>query len=439
MPWPEETWWKVYQDPQLDALVNKAVSGNPTLHMAQARVALSRAYAESMHAAMLPNVGADTSIVRERFTELQFIPPPWAGHSDWNNKATASLAYDLDLWGRKESIWRSAINETSATAAELQQVKLSLVTAIVRSYVQLSKEFALRDIAEERLALNQLRVSIARRGLAAGIGTEMTVTEAEIPLPMVRAQIEAVNEHIALLRNELAALSGQGPGAGDNIFRPAMVLDAAIGLPDELPANLIGRRPDVQAYRWKIEAASQQIESAKAEFYPNINLLAFVGLQAIGFSQLISSAAGIGGVGPAISLPIFDGGRRRGNLSVKTASYDIAVENYNAALVNALQDVSDQLVILQSNTRQRNEVESALVLARKSCTLAQASYGAGLDNYQHVLDVQTALLAQKEVMAQLQSVRLDAYAGLMRALGGGTADSGAVAAFPAKVVSGKRK
>jgi NodT family efflux transporter outer membrane factor (OMF) lipoprotein len=293
----------------------------------------------------------------------------------------------------------------------------------VRSYTQLALEFTLHDIAEEHLAQVKQRVSIAHRSLAAGIGTELEVSEAETPLPMARAQLAAIDARIGVLRNQLAALSGQGPGAGDSIARPAMSLDASIGLPDQLPANLIGRRPDVLAYRWRVEAAQQNIDGAKAAFYPNINLLAFIGFQALGFGQFISNAASIAGVGPAFSLPIFDGGRRRGNLSTKTASYDIAVENYNAVLVRALQDVSDQLVVLQSNAKQRAEAEQALASANKVHELATTSYRAGLSNYQQVLDTHGIVLRQQEVIAQLQAVRLDAYAGLMRALGGGTMDA----------------
>ncbi len=418
--WPKEDWWKIYHDPQLDSLIAKAVEGSPTLNAAKARVALTQAIADSMHAETLPNISGNVSVTRERFTELQFIPPPWGGHTDWNNKAAISLAYDLDLWGRQESIWHGTLDETKAAAAEMQQVKLGLESAIIRSYVQLAMEFELRDIAEEHQTQLKERVAIARRALAAGIATQMEVIETETPLPTAHAHIEAINTRIDLLRHQLAALSGQGPGAGETIQRPSLSLDNLVGLPDQLPANLIGRRPDVLAYRWHVEAASHNIEGAKAAFYPNINLLAFVGFQALGFNQLLSSAAGIAGIGPAISLPIFDGGRRRGNLSAKTASYDIAVENYNESVIRALQDVSDQLVILQSNIKQRKDATLALATAHKAHTLAEKSYHAGLTNYQHVLETHAIVLRQQEISTQLEAIWLDGYANLMRALGGGT-------------------
>ena len=428
--WPAVDWWKAYHDEQLNVIIQQAVIDSPTLRMAQGRVNLVQAYADSMHAETLPNISGDASAVRQQFTELQFIPPPSSGNWDWDNKMTANIAYDLDLWGRQESIWLASVNEANASKLEVQQVKLELVNAVTKSYIQLAMEYQLRDIAEEYLNELKQRISIKQRSMKAGLGTQADVIEAETPLPLARAKIEAVDERIKLLRNQLAALSGQGPGAGDGITRPTMTLQANVGLPDTLQANLVGRRPDVLAHRWHVEAAQQNIEGAKKAFYPNINLIGFIGFQALGFGQLISSAAGIAGAGPAISLPIFDGGRRRGNLSAKTASYDIAVESYNNVLVKALQDVSDQLVILQSNGKQIRDVDLALASAKKAHHLAEVSYGGGLTNYQHVLDTYSVVLNQQEIRTQLQAVSLDAYAGLMRALGGGTVDENTAKAMP---------
>ncbi len=420
--WPQETWWKTYHDAQLDALITQTISGSPNLRLAEARVALAQSFTASAHADVLPSVGANASTGRERFTARQFIPPPWAGNSDWSNQATTSLAYDLDLWGRKQSLWKASIDEAKASEAEVQQVKLTLITAVVSNYIQLSIAYEFRDLSFERLELRKKELAITRRALAAGLGTEMAVIEAEMPISIIRGQIETIDQRIALIGNQIAAMSGQGPGAANEITRPKILFHATIGLPDELPANLIGRRPDLLAHRWHMEAAAKDIESAKADFYPNINLLAFVGFQALGFGQFISGSSMVAGVGPAISLPIFDGGRRRGNLSAKTAEYDIAVEKYNATLINALQDVSKQLLILQSNSRQHSEAEIGLSLVKKSYALAQKSYQAGLENYQHVIAANANLLVQQELMASLQGEKLQAYAELMQALGGGVFD-----------------
>ena len=323
------------------------------------------------------------------------------------------------MWGRQENLWKGAVDEALATAAETQQVKLALETAVVRHYLRLSLDFTLLDIARRHETDVAERVAIARRALATGIGTEMAVNQAELPLPLARAQVLDAETRIALERNQLAALSGNGPGAGDHILRPKLALAPSIGLPDQLPANLVGRRPDVVAQRWRVESAREFIDSAKAAFYPNINLLGFVGFQALGFGQFLSNGAAVSGIGPALSLPLFDGGRRRSNLSASSAAYDMAVENYNATLLGALQDVSDQLLMLQSQVKQLDEANQALQFAQKYYVQAQARYEHGLSDYSHVLDARDSLLRQQAAVATMETARMDAHAALMRALGGG--------------------
>ncbi len=417
--WPTEKWWEAYHDAQLNVLIEKGIAGNPTLDAARARVTQAGAFADNMRSGMRPNLRINASAMRERYTAQQFIPPPWAGNTSWDNQVQIAFSYDLDLWGRQKSLWQSSLDGERAASAEAQMVRLELVTAIVRSYVQMALEYELRDIALANKTEIEQRIAILRRGLNAGMGTEMQATEAQTHLPLARMQIEALDMRIALLGSQIAAYTGQGPGAGERIARPAMNLDAAIGLPEVLPANLIGRRPDVLAYRWQVEAARNGIESATAAFYPDMTMLAVAGSEALGFGQLCSASAAMAGAGPAISLPIFDGGRRRAYLSAKSAAYDIAVDNYNAQLVLALQEISDQLSELQSNAVERAQAQIALASSQKSCSLAEASYRAGLGDYAHVIDAKIAMLQQQAALAGLQAAELDGYAGLMRSIGGG--------------------
>ncbi|MDR2875382.1 MAG: efflux transporter outer membrane subunit [Methylobacillus sp.] len=417
--WPTEQWWQVYGDPQLDALIARAVADSPTLRAAQARARLAEAYARGAHASTQPEVGADATSTRERFTGQQFIPPPWAENFSWNNEAALSFSYDLDLWGKKADLWNAALDDVHAAAAETQQVRLELQTSVARTYIRLAEAFALRDIAQSSLDQINERIAIAKRELEAGLGTQMEVSAAETALPVAQARVEALETEIQLQRNQLAALSGAGTGAGDDIARPALKLDASVGLPSELPAELIGRRPDVRASRWRVEAAGQRAEAAKKAFYPNINLLAFIGFQALGFGQFISDSAMIAGAGPAVSLPLFDAGRRRSEAEADTAAYDVAVENYNDTMIHALEQVSDQLVLLQSGATQREKARQSLASAEEAYRMAQQAHHAGLKSYRDVLDAQAVVFRQREFLAHAQAQWLDAHAGLMRALGGG--------------------
>jgi NodT family efflux transporter outer membrane factor (OMF) lipoprotein len=417
--WPSQQWWKAYADPQLDHLVEEATSGNPGIRMTQARVAKAQARSGIAGSFMLPSLQADAAFTREQFTENQFIPPPYAGNWSWNNLATLDIFYDLDLWGKNRKSLAAALDYVQVATAEAQEVRLTLQTAVVRVYVQLSLQQVLLDIARSTLRQRQNIFDITRKRLAAGLGTELDLRQAETPLPAARAEIERISESIALLHNQLSALTGKGPGDGENIRRPSLSLDLPIGLPAVMPADLLGRRPDVVAQRWMVEAAGKGIDIAKAAFYPNINLTAFAGWQSLSFAQFLSPGSLIAGFGPAISLPIFEGGRLRSQLAVSTADYDIAVESYNSTLVRALENVANQIVTLRSLEIQRVESNKANDLANRTYNIAFQAFRSGMTDYFNVLNAQNQTLIEAQRKAQVEARFLDAYAALMQAIGGG--------------------
>jgi NodT family efflux transporter outer membrane factor (OMF) lipoprotein len=190
-------------------------------------------------------------------------------------------------------------------------------------------------------------------------------------------------------------------------------------LPSTLPAELLGRRPDLIAQRARVEAAQKDIASAKAEFYPNVNLMAFVGLQSFGGAGFLSAASRMMGLGPAVSLPIFDAGRLRANLAGRNADYDIAVEQYNQTLADAIRDVVDQLASFRSVDEQRRQQVQAQATAQEAYDLALLRYREGIGNYLQVLSAEAPLLTQQGLDADLRSRQLTLAISLIRALGGG--------------------
>ncbi|AIY43313.1 Outer membrane component of tripartite multidrug resistance system [Collimonas arenae] len=435
--WPTSAWWENYRDPQLNALVQQAVADSPSLKIAQARIRQASALAGVSRAATLPKVGLEASSTRGLYSEEYIFPPPLGGSWNWDNEITVKASYDLDLWDKDRSALESALDTVHVSAAEARSAQLNLEVAVVRGYLQLATQFALRDVASATLTQQTSIANIAQRKLNAGLGTRLEVSQAEAALPDARSNIERIDENIALLRNQIAALSGKGPGSGEAIQRPvlAATLNAAIdgtgsrgnaqlpvALPDNVPAHLIGRRPDVIAQRWRVEAMSKNIDVAKAAFYPDINISAFIGLQALGFTNFLSASSGVRGAGPAISLPIFEGGRLRANLGAQTAALDGAIESYNNTLVQALQSVADQIVKLKSEQQQRVQSEQALALSKKSYELAKRGYQAGLTANINVIQTQLVLLQQQLRVAQIRASYLDSWAQLMQALGGGLGD-----------------
>jgi NodT family efflux transporter outer membrane factor (OMF) lipoprotein len=419
--WPDERWWEALHDQQLNQLVTAALSDNPSLRAALARVRQAESLAGVAKAATLPRVDASASADRELYSAHSTIPAPLAGNYAWKNSATLSSSYDLDLWGRNRDALAAALDEVHLAAAESQMARLTLETSIVRSYIQLSLAYALQDSVADNLAQRQRILEITRRRKAAGLASDLEVSSIETTLPAGRREHEQYGESIALLRNQLAALIGKGPGDGETIARPLLALSSAHAeaVPANLPAQLVGRRPDIVAQRWRVEAASARISVAKKDFYPNINLAAFVGQQSLGFGHFLESGSQTRGITPAISLPVFEGGRLRSQLGSQTAVYDGAVEQYNATVIQAMSDVANAVIKIDSVRQQDQLAQRALDSARRQQQLAEKAYQAGLTDTLNVINAQLTLLNEQQQMAQVASKQLDNYALLMSALGGG--------------------
>jgi NodT family efflux transporter outer membrane factor (OMF) lipoprotein len=408
--WPTQRWWQAFGDPQLDQLIDTAMSGSPDLRVARGRVRLALAQTGAAHADTLPSVDAKASAQDTLFTRRSFIPPPYAGDFWWSNDAAVDLRYTLDLWGGDAAALDAAKAGARASAAAEQAARLSLQSDIVQTYAQLALQHERRTVLGEDLKNRRQLVDIARQRLDAGIGTELELAQAEI---------DAVDQQIEILHHQLAALSGQGPGAGDALTPPRLTLTEASLLPSHLPAELLGRRPDIAMRRWQLEAAAQAIKVARARFYPNIDLVAAVGLQSLGFYHFLNDDALAANVGPAISLPIFEGGQLRANLDARSAQYDEAVGEYDETLVRALQQIADQVTTIRGLEKQQAQIDAALASAQRAHDLALRGYRAGLTDYLNVLNTESTLLAQRDRASGLRLQRLAAHARLIAALGGG--------------------
>ncbi|MCO6055645.1 efflux transporter outer membrane subunit [Pseudomonas sp. MOB-449] len=420
--WPDAQWWRAYGDPQLDTWMDQALVNSPSLAMAAARVRQARALAGVAESAEQPQVNLDASLQRKRWPDDYFYGPgELARTTSWNNTSLLGFSYDLDLWGRERSRSRQAIDQAQVAVAEARVAALELQGNLVRSYIRLALLHAEKDIAQSSLAHQEQILALAQQRLRDGIGTRLEVSRAEAPLPESHRQIDALNESIALSRNQLAALAGKGPGEGERLQRPALDLKRLPGLPAQLPLELLGRRPDLVARRWQVAAQARGIEVAKAGFYPNVNLLGGIGSSATqgGVLDVLRYDKLTYGLGPALSLPVFDGGLRRGELGTAAAGYDVAVEQYNQTLIGALQQVADALVRIQSLRQQQDLAAEAVVAAQKTCDLALLAQQRGLTGFAAVLDTQPALFQRQRQQQQVRAALLGAQADLLLALGGG--------------------
>nr|WP_207233715.1 efflux transporter outer membrane subunit [Salinicola tamaricis] len=325
--WPERAWWRALGDPELNALIDEALADSPDVDAARARLRSANAAIASARASGLPSVDGSAQVSRSRVSEVQ-DPRGQGNFYSTTRKLMLSFDYDLDLWGGKRAAWRAALGEARAQEIEFHAAALTLSVNVARAYVSLAHAFELRDIANRQLDRAQRIDAINRELQQAGLDNQLQSLQSQVTVANARQTLEAAEQSIRSQRISLATLLGKGPDRGQSIPRPRDLAPAIAALPSVIPAELIGHRPDVIAARWRVEAASQRIKQAKAKFYPNLDLTAMAGFQSPLGDYFFSEAAKSASVTPAISLPIFDGGRLRANLESSDADYDLAVSRY---------------------------------------------------------------------------------------------------------------
>lgn len=422
--WPTEAWWTRYGDSQLDALMVRAIAGSPTLAQAEARVRKAQAVRAVAAGAELPALNANASAQELKQSYADLIPKMFlpSGYQDYG-QATLNLNWDLDLWGKTRAAVAAATSEAAAVSAEAAEARLMLTTDIASAYADLARLRAERDVAVAAIHLREETASLAGKRVANGLDTQAELQQAQAGAPSARANLAAIDEAIAQTRHALAALAGDGPDAGDALTLPDPARLIAFGLPADLRAHLIGRRPDVVAARWRAAAAGSRVKQAKASFYPDVNITAYIGQQSLHLDRLLESASAFGAVGPALSLPIFEGGTLRGTLRGAQADRDAAVDAYDAAVTRALQEVADVAASERALADRRDQSRQALTFYEGAFRVARLRYEGGLSTFQSVLLAEDAVLDQRRVVSDLDSRAFSLDIALVRALGGGFAAS----------------
>lgn len=417
--WPDMSWARDIGGQPLQTLVDEALAGNPGLQIAAARIASAKAMTEAAHAATGPSIDASYKTTWQRFTENGIIPPPYGGMYTSENDLTANFSYDFDFWGRHDADLRAALAESKVAQAEQYAARLALTTSITRAWLHLALQHAMLDLSRQQLAAREKIDELTRLRIKAGLDTQAEREQSLQQSEVLRAEQAQLSEAIALTRNQIAALMGQGPDRGQRIERPILPEDTPLALPSDLPLDLLGRRADIVAARWRVEAAQQDIDSAKAQFYPNINLMAFAGFSSLGLSDLLKSGSRVVGIGPAVRVPIFGGGALRAQLKGKVATYDAAVASYNQTLTEALREVADRAQSMHATHEQKEHRHAATEAAAHALELARRREHTGTTSMLPVLATETAWLAQRRAELDSYARQLDAKVGLINALGGG--------------------
>ena len=418
--WPTDRWWQDFGDAQLNSLIEEALRDSPDMAIAAARLHQAEANTQVAGATLLPKVGASGSVTEQR-QSYNYLSPAAYTPQDWNDYGSATLdfSWEIDFWGKNRAGVAAATSDLQAQRAEQAQARLTLSTAIASRYAELARLFASRDTSEKAVIVRKRTAVLVAERYANGMENLGGVRQADAGLASAEGVLLLVDEQIGLERNRLAALLGAGPDRGLSIARPRIVLDHPPGLPSELAVNLLGRRPDVVATRLQAQAQASRIEQKQAEFYPNVNLVGFLGFQSLGLNLLTQNGSTVGSIGPALYLPIFTGGRLTGELQGARARYEEAVGNYNRTVTRALQEVADAALSKKALAPRLNKSQVAVAAATDAYQIARNRYEGSLSNYLDVLVAEDAMLTSMRALTDLQSRAFTLDVELTRALGGG--------------------
>ena len=414
-----ERWWESFDDPQLGRLIGEGLKSNPNLEAALARVRAADATISAQQAAELPQVSADGQVLDQRFSGTYIIPPPYAGTTRWIPTVQSNLDWDLDLFGRQKAIVAMARSDAEATGLDAAEARLIIATSIAQTYIGLVREQQLIRVTHGFVQTRENALALIRSKAKYSLASEFDQRTAETLLAEAQQAELRASEQRDLLIHGLAALAGRGADFYPTISAPTLALDKRPLVPDTLPADLLGRRPDLLAGQARIDAAVSGEKVARTDFLPNVDLRALAGLASIGFGNFFSAGAATYGGGVAIHVPIFEGGRLRAQYRRASADLDVAVASYNDAVLRAVHESADALTRVRSNDSDVAQQERIVAGLRDTVRLDAVRTSTGLGSKLDAIDSGFRLLEAEQERVNLQAEGLTRRVQLIAALGGG--------------------
>ena len=434
--WPAAQWWTAFNDPQLNSLMDEALAHAPDIKAAKARLEKAESYYDQVRAVLSPTATANASTAETQgsvnmgspnsvnFGSTSFNPKSLLPHGYWNmTRLSIDGSYDIDLWGKSHAALKGSLGLAKAAQVEEIAAGDNVALNIARAYVELDRLYKMKDDLLEIKKGADIRLQLMQERADHELETADAVLRSKDDQTHLVMQLAQVDGAIKTQGYLIAALAGEGPDRAATITRPQLAdITPDDTLPADLPANLLGRRPDVIAARLRIEAQSDNIKYTKADFYPNVSLTAYVGQQALslgGLNELFAKGSGIGSIGPAISLPLFNGGRLKAAYRGAEADYDSAVATYDSTLTDALHQLADAASSAQSTQAQLAAAQTRADDANTVYQLSKARFGRGLNTEIDVLLAHANWVQYQDDVTNLKAQAFDDRLSLIAALGGG--------------------
>ena len=414
---PRDSWWTLYDNAELDDLEKRLIAGNPTLAAALANYAQAKALTDQARAGLFPTLSLNGSTQRARESaNAPLISNTTPRYYD-DNILGGSVSYELDLWGQIRNEVAAAKANAAASAADLENARLSLIAQLAGDYIQLRSLDRDSAILDETVTAYTRALALTQQRHGAGIAPGLDVSQAQTQLDAARSQAAQTLAQRALMEHAIAALLGLS--ASTFSIKPAIVAITLPRIPSGVPTTLLERRPDIAAAQRRMIAANANIGVVRAAYFPTLTLGAQGGFQSTGFSNWLSAPSSFWAIGPNALLSVFDGGLRRAQVAQARAEFDASAANYRSTVVSAFQQVEDSLATLDHYHDATVEEKAAVDAAQRTLDFAMALYKQGATDYLTVVTSQTALLQTQLEALSLDTLQLSASVNLVLALGGG--------------------
>jgi NodT family efflux transporter outer membrane factor (OMF) lipoprotein len=418
---PRGAWWTIFHDNELNALEPRVEQANQTLKQADADLRAARAEITVRKADRFPTIGVDPAIPSQRYSNSPYFnASPALNPGSSNVQYPFEVSYEVDLWGQVRHNIAAGREEAQATAADRANILLSLQAELALDYFNLRTDDALQQLLNDTVIQYKEAVRITTNRYNGGISIKSDVTQAQTQLQSAIVAASDVAIERAQFEHAIANFIGVTPASLSIPFSPLPVDFTPPVVPPGLPSELLERRPDIAAAERRANEGNEAVGIARAAFYPSILLSGSVGFQSSAAVQSIFSPASIVySLGPGLAYTFFDGGRRRGVKDEAVALFDRNSAQYKQTVLDAVQQVEDNLVSLRVLQEEAAQQRAGTTAAQESERIFNNRYVGGVDTYLQVVTAQTAALNSEFNNISILRRRMDSTVLLIKVLGGG--------------------
>jgi len=410
-------WWEMFNDAQLNSLEEQANGANQNIAIADANFRAARAIVKESRSEYFPTVTTSPSIIVSRQSGASTHSNVSPGRQSVNYTLPFDATWEPDFWGRIRNTVVASASEAQASAADLQNVRLSVEAELAFDYYQLRSLDAEKRLLDTTIAAYQQQLDLTHVRFETGIASDEDVAQAETQLKTTQAQATDLGVARSQLEHAIAMLTGQP--ASNFSLAPTDLNEKPPAIPVGLPSQLLERRPDIAAAERRVAEANAEIGVTKAAFFPSLVLGATGGFESTSIASWFTWPARFFSLGPTLSQTLFDKGRRKAANEVARAQYEGTVANYRQTVLTSFQEVEDNLAALRILSRELDEQNDAVASAQRALSLASERYKSGIDSYLNVITAQATLLNNQRTAVNLEAQQMTASVELIKALGGG--------------------